>query len=61
MLQENPYFGKGLEKELSGYLSIRARRFRVIYKINENDQAIEVHFIGHRKDIYQLFKEAIEK
>jgi len=28
-LQENPFSGKWLEKELSGYLSLQAKRFRV--------------------------------
>ena len=60
-LQENPFSGKWLEKELSGYLSMRARRFRVIYKIRDNDQTAEIHYVGHRKDIYELFKEAIAK
>jgi len=60
-LQENPFFSKWLEKELSGYLSIQAKRFRVIYKIRDNDQTIEIHYVGHRKDIYELFKEAIAK
>jgi mRNA-degrading endonuclease RelE of RelBE toxin-antitoxin system len=60
-LQEDPFSGKWLEKELSGYLTIRAKRFRVIYKISDNDQTIEIHYIGHRKDIYELFKETIAK
>ena len=60
-LQENPFSGKWLEKELSGYLSMRAKRFRVIYKIRNNDQTVEIHYVGHRKDIYELFKEAIAK
>ena len=60
-LQENPFFGKWLEKELSGYLSMQAKRFRVIYKIRDTDQTIEIHYVGHRKDIYELFKEAIAK
>ena len=60
-LQENPFSGKWLEKELSGYLSMRAKRFRVIYKIRDNNQTIEIHYVGHRKDIYELFKEAITK
>ena len=33
-LQENPFSGKWLERELSGYLSMRAKRFRVIYSLN---------------------------
>ena len=60
-LQENPFSGKWLERELSGYLSMRAKRFRVIYKIRDNDQTVEIHYVGHRKDIYELFKEAIAK
>ena len=60
-LQEAPFSGKWLEKELSGYFSIRAKRFRIIYKIRENDQAVEIHYVGQRKDIYELFKEAVEK
>lgn len=60
-LLENPFSGKWLEKELSGYLSMRAKKFRVIYKIRDNDQIVEIHYVGHRKDIYELFKEAIAK
>ncbi len=60
-LQENPFLGKWLEKELSGYLSMRAKQFGVIYKIRDNDQTIEIHYVGHRKNIYELFKEAIAK
>jgi len=60
-LREKPYSGKFLEKELSGYLSMRAKRFRVIYKIKDNDLTVEIHYVGHRKDIYELFKEAVAK
>jgi mRNA interferase RelE/StbE len=60
-LRDNPFSGKSLEKELSGYLSMRAKRFRIIYKIKDNDQTVEIHYLGHRKDIYELFKEAAAK
>jgi len=58
-LQKNPFYGKWLEKELSGYLSLRAKRFRIIYKVRDNDQTVEIHYVGHRKNIYELFREAI--
>ena len=58
-LQESPFSVKWLEKELSGYLSMQAKRFRVIYKVSDIDQIVEIHYVGHRKDIYELFKEAI--
>ena len=60
-LQDNPFSGKWLEKELSGYLSMQAKRFRVMYKVRDDNQTVEIHYVGHRKDIYELFKEAIAK
>jgi len=60
-LKENPFAGHSLERELSGYRSLRAKPFWVIYKVREKDRIVEIHHIGHRKDIYQLFKEQIEK
>ena len=60
-LQENPFSAKFLEKELSGYLSIRMKRFRIIYKIDENEHKVEIHYVGHRKDIYELFRDTLSK
>lgn len=60
-LQKNPFSGKSLEKELSGYSSLRANRFRVIYKIRGHGSIVEIHHVGHRRDIYELFKEALSK
>lgn len=56
-LADDPYTGKPLERELAGYYTLRANRYRVIYKIDEPKHIIEIHYVGHRKDIYQLFKE----
>jgi mRNA-degrading endonuclease RelE of RelBE toxin-antitoxin system len=56
-LQKDPFIGKKLERELSGYRSLRAKRFRIIYKVNEIDSTIEIHYVGHRKDVYELFYE----
>ena len=58
-LIDNPYLGKRLEKELSGYLSLREKRFRILYKIREQNQTIEIYYVGHRKDVYQLFREYV--
>jgi len=56
-LEVNPYEGKPLERELSGYFSLRAKRYRAIYKIDEEERIVEIHYVGHRKDIYKLFRE----
>lgn len=58
---ENPYIGKYLERELSGYLSFRARRYRIIYRIREDELEVEIHYVGHRKDIYELFGDEIRR
>ena len=60
-LKENPYKGKALERELSGYYSLRLKRFRVIYRIDHPHHVVHIYYIGHRKDIYELFKEIVEK
>lgn len=57
MIQEEPFTGKRLERELSGYRSLRAKRFRIIYKFNETEKIIEIHYVGHRRDVYDLFAE----
>jgi mRNA-degrading endonuclease RelE of RelBE toxin-antitoxin system len=53
----NPLIGKFLERELSGYLSLRVNRYRVIYKVHESDGVVEVHFVGRRRNVYELFGE----
>ena len=54
-ISANPYTGKLLEKELSGYLSFRAKRYRIVYKVEEDSKTIEIYYVGHRKDIYETF------
>ena len=56
-LVDNPYAGKPLERELSGYFSLRSKRYRIIYKIDEEEKIVEIHYVVHRKDIYPLLKE----
>ena len=56
-LDNNPYAGKRLDKKLSQYYSLRARRFRIIYKVKEDEKTLEIHYVGHRKDIYELVRE----
>lgn len=58
-IREAPYSGKYLERELSGYLSMRSKRYRIIYKILEEEKVVQIHYVGHRKDIYEQFGEQI--
>ncbi len=59
-LKENPFAGKALEKELSGYYSLKSKRFRIIYKIVHQSHIVQIHYIGHRKDIYEIFKDILD-
>ena len=60
-LKENPYIGKSLERELSAYYSFRMKRFRAIYKIDHQNHIVQIHYAGHRKDIYEVLKEFLTK
>ena len=58
-LRDNPYSGKPLEKELSGYHSLRTKRFRIIYKIDHDKKIGQIHYVGHRKDVYELLRKLL--
>ena len=60
-LKDNPFTGKALEKELSGYCSLRAKRFRIIYKVLQKETAVQIYYVGYRKDIYEILREIIVK
>ncbi len=60
-LRDNPYLGKALEKELSGYFSLRSRRFRVIYNIEHQKEIVQIHYVGPRRDVYEIFKDLLAK
>lgn len=50
---ENPYLGKELQSELSGFLSYRFMRYRIVYRTDAREKLIIVWGIGHRRDIYE--------
>ena len=53
------YSGKELQEELSGFLSYRFKRYRIIYQVNDIDKVIIVYMFGHRRDVYELFSELV--
>ena len=60
-IAQGPGIGKRLERELTGYLSCRASRYRIIFNLREKERTVEIHYVGHRKDIYELLGEQIRK
>ena len=55
-LRQAPYSGHDLQEELSGFKSYSSKRYRILYKVNDEEYIIEVYYIGHRKDIYEQFR-----
>ncbi len=54
ILKENPYSGKQLREELNYFRSLKIKRYRVIYQINDNFEYIVIIAIDHRRDIYEI-------
>jgi len=55
-LQQNPYTGKDLQEELSGFKSFRLKQYRIIYNINEEKKFIQIYNIGRRRDVYEQLR-----
>lgn len=56
-LSEDPYAGKALKEELSGYWSCRFQSWRVIYIIDVEGQKLEIQLIEKRVSVYETLKE----
>ena len=59
-LAENPFLGKELQVELSGFWSYRFLRYRIVFKADTQRKIIIVWAIGHRRDIYETISEHIQ-
>ncbi|MDF1554878.1 MAG: type II toxin-antitoxin system RelE/ParE family toxin [Deferrisomatales bacterium] len=51
-IQHDPRAGKPLREELSGLRSYRVSRFRIVYRIADQD-TIDLIAVGPRKNIYE--------
>ena len=60
-LLAKPKVGTELTGELDGYRSYRVRRYRIIYRINEEDSCIEVYHVGHRRDVYETLRSLLSR
>ena len=55
-LRKNPFTGKDLQEELSGFKSLRLKQYRIICNINEEENFIQIYHIGQRRDVYEQFR-----
>ena len=58
-LRQNPFMGDDLEQELSGFKSLKIKRYRVLYAIDEEGKVIQVYYVGHRRDVYEQFRDLL--
>ena len=50
-----PYSGKPLKYRLSHHRSLRVKgKYRLVYKVDENENTVTLVAFGHRKEIYEL-------
>ena len=55
-LRENPNVGKNLQEELSGFQSFQSRKYRILYRLNDEEHTLEILYVGHRRDVYEQFR-----
>jgi mRNA interferase RelE/StbE len=58
-LRQNPHLGDDLQQELSGFKSYKIKRYRILYDINEEEGVIQVYYVGHRRDVYEQFRDLL--
>ncbi len=52
-LAVDPHAGKALATGLAGIWSLRRGDYRVLYRIDDQGQRVEVARIAHRRDVYR--------
>ena len=58
-LRQSPYLGDDLQEELSGFKSYKIKRYRVLYAFIEEEEVIQVYYVGHRRDVYEQFRDLL--
>ena len=43
-----------LSRNLKGFLKLRMGNYRVVYVVDNNECKLIVHFVGHRRDVYNI-------
>lgn len=60
-LYHAPYAGKALQHELEQFRSLKIKRYRAIYQVDDESGIIIVYAIGHRRDIYDIIRLLTER
>ncbi len=60
-LRHEPYAGDDLQEELAEFKSLKPKRFRIIYTVDDDQQMVKVYYVGHRRDVYDQFRLLLKK
>jgi mRNA interferase RelE/StbE len=60
-LRREPYAGDDLQEELSEFKSLKPKRYRIIYSVDDNNRLVRVYYVGHRKEVYEQFRLLLTK
>lgn len=52
----NSESGSELTGELEGYRSLKAKRYRIVYRRNDAETTVEILLVGHRRDVYETLR-----
>ena len=58
-IMKDPLDGRELQLELKGFRSLRVGKHRIIYRINEEESCVEIHYVGPRRDVYESFRDLL--
>ena len=59
-LREDPRKGAEMAGDLAGYRSLKSRRYRIIYRLNEEERALDIYHVGHRRDVCESLRALLE-
>jgi mRNA-degrading endonuclease RelE of RelBE toxin-antitoxin system len=59
LLLESPLAGHELRLELAGFRSYRVASYRIIYRYDEREGWLDVYYAGHRRNVYESFRELL--
>jgi mRNA interferase RelE/StbE len=60
-LRHGPYAGDDLQEELAEFKSLKPKRFRIIYTVDDDQEMVKVYYVGHRRDVYDQFRLLLNK
>jgi len=53
-LHEAPYDGKALQHNLVDFRSLKIKRYRAVYQVNDMERSVTIYAISHRREIYDI-------